>query len=167
VAAAAGVSALAARLQWPALRPAFVAASAITLLLHDSAFLAAQGVPGLRDAEARYPLTAVWIDSHTPEGAVVLAHQHSGSIRHYAGRDTLRWDLTLPGDLVTVADALAARGLAVYAALEGTEESAFRARFAAALAGDADSGRPRIQLLPAGQVRDVRIWELVLSDRKP
>jgi hypothetical protein len=107
-------------------------------------------------------LTAEWIARHTPADAVVLAHQHSGSIRHYAGRDTLRWDLMRPDDLPIVAGALAANGRAVYVALEGIEDSVFRQRFAAALAGPDASGAGSVQLLPAGQVRDVRIWEMSL-----
>jgi hypothetical protein len=74
----------------------------------------------------------------------------------------------LPPDLATVVAALAANSRAVYAALEGTEEMGFRQRFAAALASGGHPDSPRgVRLLPAGQVRDVRIWELVLSDGNP
>jgi len=57
--------------------------------------------------------------------------QHSGSIRYYAGRLTMRWDVLDAGSLDAVVAALHVRGVPVYAAIESWEEEDFRRRFAA------------------------------------
>jgi Dolichyl-phosphate-mannose-protein mannosyltransferase len=87
----------------------------------------------LTNAEAekrRYLDTAVHIDATLPSDAVVLAMQHSGSIRYYSGRLTMRWDVLDAGSLDAAVAALHARGVPVYAAIESWEEEDFRRRFA-------------------------------------
>ena len=87
----------------------------------------------LSNAEAekrRYLDAAVYIDDTLPSDAVVLAMQHSGSIRYYTGRLTMRWDVLDPGSLDAAVAALNARDVPVYAAIESWEEEDFRRRFA-------------------------------------
>ncbi len=62
--------------------------------------------------EARYPLAGEWVNVNTPPDSVVLANQHSGSLRWYGKRQTLRWDFIAPGDLVTVVGDLESHGAA-------------------------------------------------------
>lgn len=80
--------------------------------------------------EARYPLAGEWIDINTPAGSVVLAHQHSGSLRWYGKRETLRWDVLSPDDLPQTVAELESHGATVYVALEGAESQIFETRFA-------------------------------------
>ena len=125
---------------------------AIAFAAQSAAFLDREGVPRLKDAEARYPQTAARVASLTPPASIVFAAQHSGSLRHYANRTTLRWELLRPEDLAPVLDALSARGLAAFVVLEGAEQQRFRDRFAGAL--------QTVAMLPLAQVRDVQVWEL-------
>jgi hypothetical protein len=121
-------------------------------------FLVREGVPDLMEQERRYLLTAEWVDRHTPATALIVAGQHSGSLRHYGNRTTLRWDVLAPSDLVPVVREGRQRGRAVFVVLDRTEQEPFRTRFSAALS---PSG---VTLLPGGQVRDVQIWELTTPE---
>ena len=84
----------------------------------------------IANLEARYPLAGQWIDINTPPTSVVLANQHSGSLRWYGARQTLRWDFIEPGDLIRTIAELESHGAATYVALEGAEVEMFNARFA-------------------------------------
>jgi len=78
----------------------------------------------------RYLDAAVHLDAALPAEAVVLAMQHSGSIRYYAGRLTMRWDVLDPAWLDAAVSAMQGRRVPVYALLESWEEEDFRRRFA-------------------------------------
>ena len=80
--------------------------------------------------QRRYLDAAVYLDATLPADSVVLAMQHSGSIRYYAGRLTMRWDALDAGSLDAATAALHARGVPIYAAIESWEEEEFRRRFA-------------------------------------
>ena len=75
--------------------------------------------------EARYPLAGEWVNVNTPPNSVVLANQHSGSLRWYGKRQTLRWDFIAPEDLATIVGEIESHGAAVYVALEGAEVEMF------------------------------------------
>ena len=73
--------------------------SAVIIVLFASAFafrserlMRESSVWNIQTMEARYPLAGQWFEANTPPGSVVLANQHSGSLRWYSGRQTLRWD---------------------------------------------------------------------------
>ena len=80
--------------------------------------------------EARYPLAGEWIHVNTPANSIVLANQHSGSLRWYGQRQTLRWDLIAPEELSTTVGELESHGATVYVALEGAEIEMFDSKFA-------------------------------------
>jgi hypothetical protein len=83
------------------------------------------------EAEQRRSLdAALYADRSLPRDAVILAMQHSGSLRYYTGRLTMRWDVLDPAWLDRAVDSLVTRGLPVYAMLESWEEADFRGRFA-------------------------------------
>ena len=128
-----GAEAIARLTQWSMTR---VRRALIALLvvggIHALNFADAKDI--LTNAEAekrRYLDAAMYIDATLPPDAVVLAMQHSGSIRYYAGRLTMRWDVLDAGSLDAAVAALHARGVPVYAAIESWEEEDFRRRFAA------------------------------------
>lgn len=153
IAAAGGVTTVCARIRRPpALAPGLTVAFGVACVLLYQSFLREQGTPRLRVAEGRYPAVAEHLRNTTPPDAVVFAAQHSGSIRYYAPRLTLRWDLLRPEDFRPAIDALRARGHRVYVALEGSEQQRFARDFAEPLR--------TITRLPLGEVRNIQLWEL-------
>jgi hypothetical protein len=151
IVAAGGLATTAARFGRPVVPVVLLVAAALSMW-HGERFLRAEEVPRLRDADTRYTRVAARLVRATPENAVVLAMQHSGSIRHYAHRLTLRFDVIRPEDLEATLAALAARGHPAYAALEGIEQQQFERKFAEPLT--------RIRRLPVGQDANVQIWQL-------
>jgi hypothetical protein len=121
---------------WLTQRSAIVRTLALTALLISGATHAVRFADSkdiLMNAEAekrRYLDAAIYLDTTLPPEAVVLAMQHSGSIRYYTGRLTMRWDVLDPGALDVAVAALMARAVPVYAAIESWEEEDFRRRFA-------------------------------------
>jgi hypothetical protein len=104
------------------------------------AFVAALGAVGVtqavqRDAfsiargEAKYMEVARAVESLTGPDDVIIAAQHSGSIRYYAGRLTLRWDVGDPAWLDKTVAWLAAHGHHPYFVLEPQEIDDLRARY--------------------------------------
>ena len=102
--------------------------------------------------EARYPLAGDWINLNTPPSSVVLANQHSGSLRYYGKRQTLRWDFIAPEQLVTTVRELQAHGAPVYVALEGDEVPMFTQRFAGVI--------DQLVVDPIGRIRNVSFLRL-------
>ena len=70
-----------------------------------------------------------FVRERLPESAFVMAMQHSGSIRHYSGRHTLRWDLLDRAALATAISSLRAAGYVPFAVLDRDEDDEFRRRF--------------------------------------
>jgi hypothetical protein len=107
----------------------------------------------IQSLEARYPLAGEWVNVNTPAGSVVLANQHSGSLRWYGRRRTLRWDFVDPARLTTTVRELQSRGAAVYVALEGDEVAMFEERFKDVI--------DQLQVDHVGRVRNVNFRRLV------
>jgi hypothetical protein len=84
----------------------------------------------LRESERKYPLVGSWFAAHTTDRAVAIAALHSGSLRYYTGRATLRMDALPPGRLGETVSSLQRAGFEPYAVLEqGDEFEDFRRRF--------------------------------------
>jgi hypothetical protein len=79
--------------------------------------------------DLHYVDVARYADRALPPRAVILAVQESGSLRHYANRLTLRWDMIEPARLDAVLDELRLKGYPPYFVLESSEEPSFRRRF--------------------------------------
>jgi hypothetical protein len=103
-----------------------------------AAVVAALGVEGVlqaakRDAfdaargEAKYVEVARVVESLTDPDAVMISADHSGSLRYYAGRLTLRWDTGDPAWLDRTVSWLAGHGHHPYFVLEPREVEALRA----------------------------------------
>lgn len=104
----------------------------------------------LARAEERFRQAGDLVERATPDQAVVLASLHSGSLRYYAHRQTLDWARIPDGQFDATVAALSARGRPVFVMLDGDEERVqFEARHAHALE----------RWLPAGQRRDIRLYE--------
>jgi hypothetical protein len=83
----------------------------------------------IQSLEARYPLAGEWVNVNTPLNSVVMANQHSGSLRWYGKRPTIRWDFVAPERLTSTVSELQSHGATVYVALEGNEVGMFDRRF--------------------------------------
>ena len=105
-----------------------------------SAALVAVGIHGVVEAnrraafdvsrgEAKYVDVARVVDAVTDPDAVIISAVHSGSLRYYAGRLTVRWDTGDPAWLDRTAEWLAAHGHHPYFVLEMQEIAELRARF--------------------------------------
>jgi hypothetical protein len=115
-----------------------------------------EGVFNVATYEGRHIRAANEVASRTPADAVVLAVQHSGSIRYYANRTTLRYDWVEDAALDGVLRDLAAKGRPVYLVVDDWEEKEFRSRFSAAnRAGQLGEPIARVAGSP-----EVRIFEM-------
>jgi hypothetical protein len=99
-----------------------IGVSGVTQAAQREAFSVARG-------EAKYVEAAKTVESLTRPDAVIISAQPSGSIRYYAGRLTLRWDVGDPAWLDRTVDWLAAHGHHPYVVLEPQEVDELRATF--------------------------------------
>ena len=137
-------------------RPAWTAAVVIAFLAivagRSEMLLRASSVWEVASMEARYQLAGDWINVNTPQASVVMANQHSGSLRWYGRRQTIRWDFIAPDELVTTVRDLQSHGATVYVALEGDEVAMFDRRFAGVI--------DQLQVDHVGRVRNVSFRRL-------
>jgi len=80
--------------------------------------------------EARYIVAAQLARRVTAPNSVILSAEHSGSVRYYSGRMTMRFDHLDPAWLDRAVDWLATHGVHTYAVLEDWEVSEVRTYFA-------------------------------------
>lgn len=106
----------------------------------------------IQSLEARYPLAGEWVNVNTPPNSVVMANQHSGSLRWYGKRQTIRWDFIEPRQLASTVSELQSHGATVYVALEGDEVAMFEARFKDVI--------DRLQVDHVGSIRNVSFRRL-------
>ena len=117
------------------LRPVYpfaVAAAVALLAWHGVRAAVDRSAFDLGRSERRYIDVARFIAAHTDPDAVILSVQHSGSLRLYADRLTLRYDALDPLWLDRVVVYLQSIGRRPYYVLDGGEVEAFRRRFGAA-----------------------------------
>ena len=121
-----------------------------------------EGIFRVAAFEGRHVRAANEIASRTPADAIVLSVQHSGSVRYYANRITVRYDWLEDGALDTVIRDLTAKGRRAYLVVDDWEEKEFRARFGPA------NRAGRLDWAPIARVSgspEVRIFEM--QDRGP
>jgi hypothetical protein len=87
------------------------------------------GVLRVFDGERKYVEVGGFVASHLPPSAVIFAKQHSGSIRYYSGRQTVRWDVLDPAWLDRAVTELRAAGHVPFVVLDSGEPAEFRQRF--------------------------------------
>jgi hypothetical protein len=90
-----------------------------------------------RIGESVYPSAASYVDKVLPRNAVIVTGQHSGSIRFYAGRLTMRFDVLDPAWWPRALDVLVAKGYRPYVLLTEPEEEPFRQQFSLSARDDA------------------------------
>ena len=109
--------------------------------------------------ERRYEVIGDAIARRLPADAVIFAMQHSGSVRYYAGREIVRWDLTPERRLDRLMKRLRRLGRPAYLLLDDWEVPEFERRFQGhSVLGTLD-WPPVLEL----DYVHVRVWDL--SDR--
>jgi hypothetical protein len=113
-------------------RTQIAAAIAFTVIMVNYAATRASelDVLGIGAGEQKYADVGRYLAAKLPADAVVIAMQHSGSIRHYSGRPTLRYDSLDPDWLDRAIAHLRSAGQEPYLLLETFELPLFRERFA-------------------------------------
>jgi len=151
-----GVDALAMKTFNESGRVLLIGGLAVACAVASARFLHGTYLFDLWRADQKYALAGEWLEENTPPQAVILSSLHSGSIRYYGSRDTVRWDRVPAGSLRSAVDSLQMHGHPVYLALDvPTEADPFNARFRTDLS--------QVLLLPAGGVREVIFYELKSS----
>jgi len=64
-----------------------------------------------------------------PENTLILCNLHSGSIRYYANRMTLRFEWLAPDVYAAALEEMRKSGRPLFVVLDGSERDAFRARY--------------------------------------
>ena len=106
--------------------------------------------------EARLAAIGHYVDRHLPANAMVLSAQHSGLIRYYADRTTLRYDRLQSKWLDPALATLRERGFVPYAVLDAWEVPRFKQRFAGQRSLEALNGPP----LATTPTRDAVIYAM-------
>ncbi len=88
-----------------------------------------RGVFEIGAEERRYVTVATLVAEATEPDSVILTGLHAGTLRYYAGRDTLRWDVLDPAWLDRAVSWFVARGRHPYLLVEDWEHPVFNARF--------------------------------------
>jgi hypothetical protein len=83
-----------------------------------------------------YASAAEFIRTQLPDNAVILTVQHSGSVRHYANRLTLRWDQMAPEWYSRALAILVERGYRPFLLVSFFEEASLRQHFSLPAADD-------------------------------
>jgi hypothetical protein len=103
---------------------------ALICTIASHSFLDREGIYRLPTLEAKYELVGEWFKRNTSERVVVLAGLHSGSIRLYGDRGTIRWDQIPEYSLSATLRSLISAGYEPYLALDlPTEPPLFEKRF--------------------------------------
>lgn len=153
---ACGVVGLAGRVRpvRAALASAVVAFAAVLWCSH---VVSGRHVLELQEPERKYPLVGSWFGENTSDRAVAVAALHSGSLRYYSGRATLRMDALPPGHLGETVSSLQRAGYEPYAVLEqGDEFEEFRRRFQ-------PDDVPGLTQEPLVQIRGVYVVRLTMK----
>jgi len=102
--------------------------------------------------DQKYAITGHYVADHLPGNAVIFCVQHSGAIRYYGHRTTIRFDLVPADHLEPAVAELWRLGYHPYLVVEDWEEETFRRQFAGRRVLESLAGGPE-STLPLGNVR--------------
>jgi hypothetical protein len=161
-----GVGALATML-FRLRHPMITSVAALTVIglgVANLRFAFSEQVFDLWQGERRYVSAGKLVDTLTPPNSVVFSMQHSGSVRYYGGRMTLRYDILEREWLDRAVAWLESRGVRSYALLEEWEEPRFRQHF---------TGQARVEWLDAPPLvryegpAKIALYDLTSARRPP
>ena len=121
---------------------------------HGVSFSIERGAQRQWVAEQRYATAGRFIAAYLPHRAAIICMQHSGGVRYYGHRITIRYDVIEPADLDGVLAQLRRLGYLPYLVLDDWEEPRFRQRFN----GHARAGA--LDWSPLAQFDGVKIYDL-------
>jgi hypothetical protein len=97
--------------------------------VHNLYYASTHGAFPTGEGDHRYVSIAKIVEAATDPSAIIMTGQHSGPVRYYAGRTTLRFDLLDAAWLDRAVEWLDAQGRHPYLLLEEWEVTAFQERF--------------------------------------
>jgi hypothetical protein len=153
VLAATAVAAVAERVarEWRFL-PAVAVLAAATL--HVGAYGRSTGLWD-SEGEKRFATVGRYISDHTPSRAVLFAMLHSGSVRYYSGRSTVRFDWVPPDRFETMVAHLKRRGFIPFVLVDEGEAEVFEQRFTGIRKWDAiDSSSEQLRFVSLYRLAD-------------
>jgi hypothetical protein len=103
----------------------------VVLGVHGLLEARARAVYAMGVDERRYAAVAEIVRTRTEPSSIVFAMQHSGSLRYYGARTTIRYDFLDKDWLDRSVDFLRRQGLHPYILLDGWERAEFQRRFSA------------------------------------
>ena len=159
IATAAGVDAMTRRIH-PWASATALALSVVVVGVVGVATAAERSAFDIGRWERRYVDVARFVAGQTDANAVVIALQHTGTLRMYAGRLTLRFDQLDPAWLDRAVQFLADNGRHPFIVLEDGEVEMFRTRFGAV------SQTGRLDWPPLGEFEGSRVLVFDAIDRK-
>lgn len=124
----AAIGLLAARLPGR-MAPVMMIAAIMAVSCHGVRDALNGSVFSIREVERKYAAIGQYVARELPDRAVVFSMQHSGSVRYYSGRLTIRYDLLPVTRLDWALRELSRLGYRPYFVLERWEEDLFRERF--------------------------------------
>jgi hypothetical protein len=110
---------------------------ALPVLVLRVATIREEGIFNIWQGGVVYASAAAYVDKGLPPNAIILTVQHSGSIRHYSRRLTLRWDVLEAAWWPRALEILAERGYRPYLLISSFEEAQLRRKFRFSDAEDA------------------------------
>ena len=110
-------------------RPAVSAAFIILMIVSLCAVSRRHGVFESAAIERKYPDAGHYVRDRLEANSYVLARQHSGSVRLYSGRPTIRWDVIGGDQLDLVVRTVRATGSPVYVVMDDDEVPEFARHF--------------------------------------
>jgi hypothetical protein len=149
---AAGIRAACKKLPLPAQAPAALLLVGWAVLF-PLTFAQGQSIFKQYDFEQRYVKAAAYVKELTTPNAMILSVQHSGSVRYYANRITLRYDFLAPDGLDAAIRELIQKGYRPYIVIDDWEEVDFRKRFGALSRVGRLDWRPLVRIPTSPQVR--------------
>jgi hypothetical protein len=105
-----------------------VAVLVAAVIMHVTAFGRSSDVFD-QEGESRYEIVGRYINDQMPPRAVFFTMLHSGSVRHYSGRLTIRWDWIPAERFEATVTHLRQRGYTPFLLIDDGEETAFKDRF--------------------------------------
>jgi hypothetical protein len=110
----------------------------------------------LADQLRRVEQVAGYVVQNTPQNAVVVAGEQSGSMRYYTGRSILRWEAATPEKLTAAVGLLEQSGRPVYVVLDAWENELFLAKFKQV----PEVGLDWPPVVDAGMSHRTRLWRV-------
>lgn len=126
---AAGVMLSVARRWIPSMPLGATATLILALAVWSLSMASSLGVFRMWEGERKYPRVGLFVRDRLPKSALVLAAQHSGSIRYYSHRPTLRRDLLDRASLDRALTSMRNAGYDPFLVVDAGEDEAFLRRF--------------------------------------